>query len=81
MQDAAYDLDEAYQINGPEDARRMYGDWAPTYDDSFGAACGYIAPREIAAISRRSCGRKSPVAQKSWTSARGPAWSPNTCAG
>ena len=50
MNDAAYDLEEAYQIDGPEDAKRMYGDWAPTYDASFGAAWGYIAPREIAAI-------------------------------
>lgn len=50
MDDAAYDLDEAYQINGPDEARRMYGDWAPTYDTGFGAAWGYIAPREIAAI-------------------------------
>lgn len=50
MDQTSYDLDEAYQINGPQDARRMYGDWAPTYDESFGAAWGYIAPREIAAI-------------------------------
>lgn len=50
MTDAGYDLDEAYQIDGPEGAQRMYGDWAPTYDASFGAAWGYIAPREIAAI-------------------------------
>ncbi len=50
MDHADYDLDEAYQINGPDDARRMYGDWAPTYDERFGAAWGYIAPREIAAI-------------------------------
>lgn len=48
----AYDLDEAYEINGPDDARRLYGEWAATYDDSFGAAWGYIAPREIAAILR-----------------------------
>jgi SAM-dependent methyltransferase len=48
--DIAYDLDEAYQIDGPEDARRLYGDWAATYDESFGSAWGYIAPREIAAI-------------------------------
>ena len=53
MQDAAYDLDEAYQINGPEDAQRMYGDWAPTYDTSFGAAWGYVAPREITMILRK----------------------------
>jgi SAM-dependent methyltransferase len=52
MSDDGYDLDEAYQINGPEDAKKMYGDWAQTYDESFGAAWGYIAPREIAAILR-----------------------------
>lgn len=50
MTDDGYDLDEAYQIDGPDGARRMYGDWAATYDDSFGAAWGYIAPREIAVI-------------------------------
>ena len=52
MTQAGYDLEEAYEINGPEDARRMYGDWAATYDESFGAAWGYIVPREIAAILR-----------------------------
>lgn len=52
MTDDGYDLDEAYQIDGPDGARRMYGDWAETYDESFGAAWGYIAPREIAAILR-----------------------------
>jgi SAM-dependent methyltransferase len=50
MPDTSYDLDKAYEINGPEDARRMYGDWATTYEASFAQAWGYIAPREIAAI-------------------------------
>ncbi|OYW51879.1 MAG: hypothetical protein B7Z31_13315 [Rhodobacterales bacterium 12-65-15] len=50
MTEADYDLDDAYQIKGPEDARRVYGEWAENYDQSFGAAWGYIAPREIAAI-------------------------------
>jgi SAM-dependent methyltransferase len=45
-----YDLDEVYEINGPDEARRLYGAWAESYDDSFGRAWGYIAPREIAAI-------------------------------
>ncbi|MCB6178041.1 class I SAM-dependent methyltransferase [Rhodobacter sp. Har01] len=45
-----YDLDQAYEINGPEEARQMYGAWAETYDESFGRGWGYIAPREIAAI-------------------------------
>jgi SAM-dependent methyltransferase len=47
-----YDLRQAYDIDGPADARRLYGDWAPSYDESFGKGWGYIAPREIAAILR-----------------------------
>jgi SAM-dependent methyltransferase len=47
-----YDLDRAYEIHGAEDARRLYGDWARTYDDSFGAGWGYVAPREIARLFR-----------------------------
>ena len=50
MTEADYDLDDAYQIKGSEDARRVYGEWAENYDQSFGTAWGYIAPREIAAI-------------------------------
>jgi SAM-dependent methyltransferase len=45
-----YDLDRAYEIHGPEDAQRLYGDWADTYDDSFGAGWGYVAPQRIAEI-------------------------------
>lgn len=52
MSEANYDLDKAYEINGPEDARQMYGDWASTYEQSFAQAWGYIAPREIARILR-----------------------------
>ena len=47
-----YDLDQAYEINGPADARKLYGDWAETYDDHFGQGWGYVAPREIAGIYR-----------------------------
>lgn len=61
MDSTSYDLDEAYQINGPQDARRLYGDWAPTYDESFGAAWGYIAPREIAAILRSEGGPEAEI--------------------
>jgi SAM-dependent methyltransferase len=52
MSERSYDLDKAYEIHGPDDARRMYGDWAPTYETSFAQNWGYIAPREIAAILR-----------------------------
>jgi SAM-dependent methyltransferase len=61
MDQTSYDLDEAYQINGPQDARRMYGDWAPTYDESFGAAWGYIAPREIATILAGEIGPEAEI--------------------
>ncbi len=56
-----YDLDRAYEINGPEDARRLYGEWAETYDDSFGAGWGYIAPREIANLFRAEMSGNEPV--------------------
>ncbi|MEO1679473.1 MAG: class I SAM-dependent methyltransferase [Pseudomonadota bacterium] len=45
-----YDLDQAYEIHGAEDAKKLYGDWAATYDTSFGEAWGYVAPRRIAEI-------------------------------
>lgn len=45
-----YDLDSAYSIETPTDARRVYDDWATTYDDSFARAWGYVAPRMIAEI-------------------------------
>ncbi|MFM7332830.1 MAG: class I SAM-dependent DNA methyltransferase [Tabrizicola sp.] len=61
MTDDGYDLDEAYQIDGPDGARRMYGDWAATYDDSFGTAWGYIAPREIAAILAGEVGPEAEI--------------------
>ncbi|MEM7423329.1 MAG: methyltransferase domain-containing protein [Pseudomonadota bacterium] len=56
-----YDLDQAYEIDGPEDARRLYGAWAATYDDSFGQGWGYVAPREIARIFREEMSEDMPV--------------------
>jgi SAM-dependent methyltransferase len=47
-----YDLDRAYEIDGPASARSLYAAWADTYDDSFGAGWGYVAPREIARLYR-----------------------------
>jgi SAM-dependent methyltransferase len=45
-----YDLDNAYAIDGAENARRLYDDWARTYDDGFARGWGYVAPRRIAEI-------------------------------
>lgn len=47
---ADYDLDGAYTIESPSDARRVYNDWAATYDESFARGWGYVAPRKIAGI-------------------------------
>lgn len=56
-----YDLDNAYDINGPEEARALYGKWAQTYDDSFGEGWGYIAPREIATIFLKETWKNTPI--------------------
>ncbi len=45
-----YDLDAAYEIDGPDDAAKLYGKWAATYEDKFGAAWGFVAPRKIAEL-------------------------------
>ncbi|WP_425052027.1 class I SAM-dependent DNA methyltransferase [Psychromarinibacter sp. S121] len=56
-----YDLDKAYEIDGPEDAKRLYGNWAASYDDSFGEGWGYVAPREIAHIFLSDMRENQPV--------------------
>ena len=56
-----YDLDRAYEIDGPEAARRLYGQWAATYDSAFGADWGYIAPREIARLLLSEIGELTPI--------------------
>jgi len=43
-----YNVDRAYEIEGAKDAEELYAGWAETYDESFGAAWGYAAPRLIA---------------------------------
>lgn len=42
------DLESAYALNGPEDAKRLYRDWADSYDADFGEAQGYRLPMEVA---------------------------------
>lgn len=46
-----YDLDHAYEIDGPEAAKKLYGHWAETYDDAFSEGWGSVAPRQIAEIT------------------------------
>lgn len=56
-----YDLDRAYQIDGPDSALALYGAWADTYDAAFGDEWGYIAPREIARLLLAEAGGKTPI--------------------
>jgi len=37
-----FDLDRAYAVVTPEDNRRLYADWAATYDEGFLASHGYV---------------------------------------
>ena len=46
----APDLSAAYALKDAEDARRLYAGWAATYDARFGAAHGYVGPREVARV-------------------------------
>lgn len=42
------DLDNAYALDGAEDALQLYADWAETYDDSFAAKMDFQAPARVA---------------------------------
>lgn len=37
-----FDLDRAYSVHTPEDNRRLYAEWAATYDEGFIASHGYV---------------------------------------
>lgn len=56
-----YNLDHAYEIDGPESAKRLYGEWAKTYDDSFADDWGFVAPRLIAATYIAEDGDNTPI--------------------
>jgi len=42
------DLEAAYALETPEDNRRLYADWAQTYDADFAQDMGYLLPRIVA---------------------------------
>ncbi|MDB4224559.1 methyltransferase domain-containing protein, partial [Granulosicoccus sp.] len=41
------DLNSAYALETVDDAKRLYANWADTYDSAFGDAQGYVLPREV----------------------------------
>ena len=42
------DLDKAYSVKTPEDSRKLYAEWASTYNETFIKANDYVYPRTIA---------------------------------
>lgn len=43
------DVDDAYGLEGPEAAKRLYEGWADTYDNDFASVNGYRSPGVVAA--------------------------------
>jgi len=54
-------LDNAYSIEGADDAKALYSNWATTYDSSFAEGLGYVAPREIAGVFKELSNGNEPV--------------------
>ncbi|AKS47630.1 hypothetical protein SAMN05444287_2714 [Octadecabacter temperatus] len=54
------DLESAYALNTPEEAKRLYAEWAETYDSDFGEAQGYLSPREVVRVFT-AAGGEGPV--------------------
>jgi predicted TPR repeat methyltransferase len=42
------DLDRAYSVKTPDDSRKLYAEWASTYNKTFIEANDYVYPRTIA---------------------------------
>ncbi len=47
MTNDEFDLDRAYAVETAEDNRRLYADWAATYDDGFVASHGYVYHQSV----------------------------------
>ncbi|MFN4157067.1 MAG: class I SAM-dependent DNA methyltransferase [Gemmobacter sp.] len=54
------DLDAAYAPRTPEDIRRLYADWAATYDSDFAARMAYRLP-DLVAQAYAAAGGTGPV--------------------
>lgn len=52
------DLDDAYALRTPEDARALYRDWAESYDDDFAQNTDYQIPRRVAELFAEHAGEQ-----------------------
>ena len=53
-------LGSAYALEGVEQVKQLYRDWATTYDTDFIERMGYAMPRIVAEVFRR-VGRVGPI--------------------
>lgn len=53
-------LDAAYALRTPEDSRKLYADWAASYDTEFAGAMDYLLPAAVAEAFARE-GGEGPV--------------------
>lgn len=60
MSDEKQTLDGAYALKTPEDSKKLYADWAETYDKSFAEAHDYRSPF-LVAEAYRDAGGQGPV--------------------
>lgn len=52
--DDGFDLEQAYAVETPDDNRRLYREWAATYDDGFLETHGYVYHESVVrALGRR----------------------------
>lgn len=51
------DVSQAYALETPEDAKRLYRSWARTYDSSFAAEKGFAMPSHVAELFSTHNGR------------------------
>jgi SAM-dependent methyltransferase len=58
---ADYQLDNAYEIDGPGGAKTLYGKWAETCESSFADGWGFIAQRLIAELYLAVGGGGTPI--------------------
>ena len=44
------DLEKAYSVKTPDDSRKLYAEWASTYNETFIRANDYVYPRKVAEL-------------------------------
>ncbi len=54
-------LARAYAVDGPDDNRELYADWAATYDETFLVASRYVYHRHVASLFAFGFGGGGPV--------------------